>query len=655
MVENTQHRLDKVRKPRVHITYDVDLGNSIQTRELPFVLGILSDLSGDSDKPRNRLKNRKFIDISQDNFDQVMGVILPQVSLDVSNTLSNNQSRLLIKLSFPTLSSFDPLNVVSQIPSLFGLYNSRIRLKDMLAKLDGNDDLQDLLIQVMTMQDAQKEIAAQLGSDTPSPVSKKNKEGEDKNKHLTLDDFYTCMARDDAQKTVARELLEEFLKQVNAQGNLNANDPAAFINQRIQQIDDLISDQLNAVMHAPAFLELEGRWRGLWYLVSNTNTNSRLRLKILNVQYEELLTDLTRAPEFDQSQLFQKIYEEEYGTFGGSPYSCLIMDYAFSRNPDNLTLLEKLAEVGAAAHTPILSAASPALFDMDSFDHINLPRDLSKVMSTTELYKWNAFRKSDNARYVSLFLPRVLMRMPYGRDRHEVDALQFEEDISSPNNFCWSNPAWVMGERITAAFRRYGWTAAIRGVEGGGLVEDLPTFTFKTLDGDVVLRCPTETAITDRREKELSDLGFIALCHCKGTDYAAFFGAQTCQEPKTYDTESANANANLSARLPYVLVASRFAHYIKVMMRDKIGSFLTKENVSRYLNHWIANYILLNDDAPQSIKAQYPLREARIDVYDVPGKPGSYTAVVYLRPHFQMEELTASIRLVAALPQPARS
>lgn len=464
------------------------------------------------------------------------------------------------------------------------------------------------------------------------------------------------MIRDESQKAFARDLLTEFVKQVLQQGNTSGGFVAPFLNQRIQQIDELITAQLNEIMHHAAFQKLEGSWRGLQYLVSRTNTSSHLKLRLLNATKDEVRADLVKAVEFDQSQLFKKIYEEEYGTFGGHPYSALLADFEFGRHPQDVELLDKLSNVAAAAHAPLLTSAHPKMFDLDSFEDLGVPRDLSKLFDSLELVKWSGFRSSEDARYVTLVLPRVLYRLPYGANTNPAEGISFEEDVQGADSskFCWGNAAFVLAERITNAFSLYGWTAAIRGVEGGGIVEGLPAYTFRTTDGDIALKCPTETAITDRREKELSDLGFMSLCHCKGTDYAAFFGSQTVQRPKIYNEDDANANAALSARLPYILAASRFAHYIKVIMRDKIGSFMARENVEMYLNSWIANYVLLNDDAPQNVKAKYPLREARIDVYDVPGKPGAYRAVVYLRPHFQMEELTASIRLVATLPPPAK-
>lgn len=463
------------------------------------------------------------------------------------------------------------------------------------------------------------------------------------------------LARDDTQRGYARDLVDEFVTSVLAEtGGTVSGDVVAAITDRIAEIDDLISLQLNEVLHHPDLQKLEASWRGLHYMVFNTETGSSLKLRLMNITKAELLKDLEKAVEFDQSALFKKVYEEEYGTFGGYPYSVLIGDYEFGRHPQDMALLEKISNVAAAAHAPFIASASPMLFDMGSFTELGIPRDLSKIFESAELIKWRSFRSSEDSRYVTLCLPHVLLRLPYGPDTVPVEGLDFVEDIDGRDHskYLWGNPAWMLGTRITDAFAKYGWTAAIRGVEGGGKVEGLPAHTFHTDEGDIALKCPTEIAITDRREKELNDLGFISLVHCKGTDYAAFFGGQTTNKPRLYNTTSANANSRLSAMLPYILNASRFAHYIKVIMRDKVGSFMTKENVQSYLNNWIMTYVLGKDDAGQALKAQYPLRDARVDVTDIPGKPGCYNATVFLRPHFQLEELTASIRLVAELPPP---
>ncbi|MBM4442976.1 MAG: type VI secretion system contractile sheath large subunit [Candidatus Rokubacteria bacterium] len=463
------------------------------------------------------------------------------------------------------------------------------------------------------------------------------------------------MARDESQQARAKDLIGEFVTQVLDEGMTVSKDTVAAINTRIAQIDELLSKQLNEVMHSPDFQKLESTWRGLAYFVFSTETGTMLKLRILNATKAEILNDLEKAVEFDQSTLFKKIYEEEYGTFGGHPYGLLVGDFEFGRHPQDMAMLEKLSNVAAAAHAPFLSAASPKLFDMDSFTELGQPRDLAKLFESTELIKWRSFRESEDSRYVTLAMPHILLRLPYGPDTVPVEGFNFVEDVDGRDHkkYLWGNAAWALATRITDAFAKYKWCAAIRGVEGGGLVEGLPAHTFHTDEGDIALKCPTEIAITDRREKELSDLGFISLVHCKGTDKAAFFGGQTTNKAKIYDTPQATANARISGQLPYVLAASRFAHYLKSIMRDKIGSFMTRGNVETYLNRWIANYILLSDDAGQELKAKYPLREARVDVFDIPGKPGCYRAIAYLKPHFQLDELTMSLRLVAELPPPA--
>jgi type VI secretion system protein ImpC len=462
--------------------------------------------------------------------------------------------------------------------------------------------------------------------------------------------------RDDSQRPYAMTLVSEYATQVLDEGmTVNKQSALSGIKQRIAEIDKTVSDQLNAIMHSEAFQALEAAWRGLHYLVMNSETGTMLKLRLLSASKKELLADLEKATEFDQSALFKKIYEEEYGTFGGNPFSVLVGDYHFGRSPQDVAMLEQVSHVAAAAHAPFLTAASPALFDMDRFTELSIPRDLAKQFESTELIKWRSFRDSEDSRYVSLTLPRVLLRLPYGPKTVPVDEFDFVEDVDGKNHdkYLWGNSAYALAQRITDAFAKYKWCAAIRGVEGGGLIEGLPAHIFPTDDGDLALKCPTEVSITDRRENELNNLGFLAICHRKNSDQAAFFGGQTTNKPKVYNTSEANANARISSMLPYMLASSRFAHYLKVIMRDKIGSFMTKENVQKYLNTWLSDYILLNDNAPQNVKAAYPLREGRVDVFDIPGKPGSYNAVVFLKPHFQLDELTVSIRLVAELPAPA--
>ena len=464
------------------------------------------------------------------------------------------------------------------------------------------------------------------------------------------------IAKSDTEKARARDLIAELVSQI-ADGEMTmSRDSIAAIDARIAQLDGVLSEQLSAVLHAPEFQQLEGSWRGLKYLIDSSETSTTLKVKLLNASKKDLVKDLKNSSDFDQSSLFKKVYEEEYGTFGGAPFATLIGDYEFTRTPEDMYLVEEISHVAAAAHAPFLSAASPELFGFESFTDLAGPRDLAKIFDTVEYAKWKSFRTSEDARYVGLAMPHVLGRLPYGPDTEPVEAFNFQEDVSGKdhNKYLWSNAAYSLGARITDAFAKYGWCAAIRGVEGGGLVEGLPTHTFATDDGEVALKCPTEIAITDRREKELADLGFVPLVHCKGTDYAAFFSTQSAQKAKEYNTDAANANARLSSQLQYIYAVSRIAHYLKTMMRDKIGSFASKSSVENYLNNWIAQYVLLDDNASQERKAQFPLREARVEVADIPGKPGAYKAAAFLRPHYQLDELSVSLRLVAELPQSAR-
>ena len=464
------------------------------------------------------------------------------------------------------------------------------------------------------------------------------------------------MARDDFQKERAKDMIAEFVSSVMSGELTMSKNMDLAINSRIAEIDRLLTSQLNEIMHHEDFQKLEGSWRGLHQLVMNSETSAMLKIRVMNVNKKDLLKDLEKAIEFDQSATFKKIYEEEYGTFGGAPYGALIGDYEFGNHPQDMSLLEKMSQVAAAAHAPFLSAASPDLFGWETFSEMTEVRDISKIFDRAEYAKWRSFRESEDSRYVGLTLPHTLGRVPYGAATKPTETFKYEEDVDGKDHkkYLWTNAAYSLGTRLTEAFAMYGWCVAIRGVEGGGLVDSLPTHTFETDEGEVALKCPTEVAITDRREKEFSDNGFIPLVHCKGTDYAAFFGMQSANKAKKYDTDAANANARLSTQLQYMFATCRFAHYLKSMMRDKIGSFMSREEAQNFLNRWIKNYVLDNDVATHKAKAERPLREARVDVAEVPGKPGVYRAVAFLRPHFQLDELSVSLRLVAELPKPAK-
>ena len=392
----------------------------------------------------------------------------------------------------------------------------------------------------------------------------------------------------------------------------------------------------------------------------NSATGDSLKIRIFNAGKRELFKDLSKAVEFDQSQIFKKIYENEFGSPGGEPYGCLIGDFEFTNHPEDVDLLQQMSGVAAAAFAPFISAADPSLFGFETWEELSGPRDLAKIFQSQEHTKWRSFRESEDSRFACLVMPRVLARLPYGAGTKPVDEFGFEEveldendeaKVVPHDNYCWMNAAYVMGTILTAAFQDTGWCTRIRGAEGGGKVEGLPTHIFRADDGDVDTKCPSEVAITDRREKELSNLGFLPLSHYKNTDYSVFFGAQTTQKPTKYDDPDATANAAISARLPYIMASSRFAHYLKVMARDKIGTFMEASDCENWLNGWIRKYVNANADTGAEMKAMYPLRDAQVEVREIPGAPGSYNAVAYMRPWLQMEELTTSLRMVAEIPK----
>jgi len=451
----------------------------------------------------------------------------------------------------------------------------------------------------------------------------------------------------------ATDWLDTLLREVLPQGQTVSAETDVAINTKIAQIDKMLTDQVNEIMHTTEYQKLEASWRGLKYLVFQTETSPMLKIKVLNISRKELLKDLRDATEFDQSAMFKKIYEEGYGQLGAHPFAVLVGDFEFSRLPEDIEILSKMSNVAAAAHAPFISGTSSDMFGLESFTDINAPRDLAKIFDNDFYIDWRTFRETEDSRYVGLVLPHILMRLPYGKKNIQVDAFDFEEDVTGKDHkkYCWGNAVYALATRITDAFARYEWCAAIRGVEGGGLVEGLPLHTFESEDGDPTKKIPTEVAIPSRRDAEISGLGFIPCVYYQNTNSAVFIETHSVQKPTVYYDNDATANADLSARLQYIFATCRFAHYIQAMMYDKIGSFMTREQCETFLDGWIKNYILLDDNATQEQKARFPLREAQVQVTEVPGKPGAYTAIVHLRPHFQLEELKLSLRLVAKLPQ----
>jgi len=461
--------------------------------------------------------------------------------------------------------------------------------------------------------------------------------------------------RTERAATEVENAVQTLVSQALADQSLVKGEVLDTIEEMIAQLDRKLSEQMNEILHAEEFQQLESAWRGLNYLVMNSETDATLKIRVMNVGKTELQRNLRLYPgaRWDQSPLFKKVYESEFGTLGGEPYGALVADYHFSHSPMDVALLRDLSKIASAALAPLITGADPALLGMDSWTELMNPRDLGKLMDTPEYAAWKGLRDSVDSRYVALCMPRVLARVPYGAKTDPVEEFALEEDTDGHKGekYAWMNAAYAMAANINRAYKEYGWTVRIRGVQSGGEVINLPTHTFPTDDGGVDLKCPTEIAITDRREAELSKSGLISIVHRKNTDKAAFIGAQSVYKPKIYDKVEATASDNLSARIPYMFAVSRFAHYLKCMVRDKIGSTKEKDQLERWLNEWITLYV---DGDPKNsseeTKARLPLAEARVKVIENEENPGYYSASFFLRPHYQLEGMDIGMSLVSKLP-----
>ena len=459
----------------------------------------------------------------------------------------------------------------------------------------------------------------------------------------------------DEAKSAVETAIQTLAQQALSNTKLIGNDVIKSIESMIAAIDKKLSEQVNLILHNEEFQKLEGAWRGLHYMVNNTETDEQLKIRVMNISKADLGKTLKRykGTAWDQSPLFKKVYEEEYGQFGGEPFGCMVGDYHFDQSPPDVELLAEMAKVCAAAHMPFITGASPTVMQMDTWQELANPRDLTKIFTTPEYAAWRSLRESDDARYLGLCMPRFLSRLPYGARTNPVEDFDFEEDTGSADHskYAWANAAYAMATNINRSFKEFGWCSRIRGIESGGAVANLPTHTFPTDDGGVDMKCPTEISISDRREAELASNGFMPLVHRKGSDFAAFIGAQSLQKPAEYDDPDATANANLAARLPYLFATCRFAHYLKCIVRDKVGSFKERNDMQRWLNEWIMNYVDADPAHSSEItKARKPLAAAEVTVEEVEGNPGYYSSKFFLRPHYQLEGLTVSLRLVSKLP-----
>jgi len=477
---------------------------------------------------------------------------------------------------------------------------------------------------------------------------------------LEGNDFASLLKKEFKPKTdKAKEAVESAVQTMAEQAlkssTVVSDDVISTIQSMIAELDKKLSEQVNKILHHESFQKLEGSWRGLHHLVNNTETDETLKIRVMNISKKDLGKTLKKfkGTAWDQSPLFKRIYEEEYGQFGGEPYGCLIGDYHFDHRPQDVEMLSEIMQISSAAHTPFIAGAGPGVMGMESWQELSNPRDLTKIFQTPEYAPWRSLRESDDSRYIGLAMPRFLSRLPYGAATDPVEEFDFEEDTAGADHskYTWSNSAFAMGVNINRAFKSYGWCTQIRGVESGGAVEGLPCHSFPTDDGGVDMKCPTEIAISDRREAELAKNGFMPLLHRKNSDMAAFIGAQSLQKPAEYDDADASANANLAARLPYLFSTCRFAHYLKCIVRDKVGSFKERDDMERWLNKWVKKYVETNPaTASQADKARRPLAGAEVKVREVEGNPGYYSSTFHLRPHYQLEGLTVALSLVSKLP-----
>ena len=461
--------------------------------------------------------------------------------------------------------------------------------------------------------------------------------------------------KSDSARTAVETAVRTLAEQALSHTALISDDALRTIESIIADIDKKLSDQVNQILHHEDFQQLESAWRGLHHLVNNTETDETLKIRVMNISKKDAHKTLRKfkGTAWDQSPLFKKVYEEEFGQFGGEPYGCLVADYYFDHSPPDVELLGEMAKIAAGAHAPLITGAEPSLFQMDSWGELANPRDLTKIFQTPEYASWRSLRESEDSKYIGLAMPRVLARVPYGAKTAPVEAFAFEEDTAGADasKYNWMNAAYAMATNINRSFKEYGWCSRIRGIESGGAVENLPLHTFPTDDGGVDQKCPTEIAISDRREAELAKNGMMPLIHRKNSDVAAFIGAQSLHKPAEYEDADATANANLAARLPYLFATTRFAHYLKCMVRDKVGSYKSRTDMESYLNNWIAQYVDdFPEDSTEEVKAKRPLSAAEVVVEEVEGNPGYYTSKFFLRPHYQLEGLSVSLRLVSRLP-----
>jgi len=647
VAESIQTKLARVRRPKsTGLIYGTETDGCLVKAELPFIVGVISDFSGDPTGGVRSRRERKFTQIDINTFDDVIKKVNAGLNLCVPNTLLDDGSEMAVHLKIESLDDFSPVRVAAQIEPLRKLLESRQQLKEVIDKIDRSDDcLENLLRTVQT--------------DAEAPESQATATASSSNR--LLDQATAASKQTDCG--LADGMIHTLVAEANQGQGLFDERTIQSVNQMIASIDQVVSKQLAAVLHHARFQKLEGTWRGLHYLCKNSETNDMLKIKILNCSKLELAKDLLSVSRIDQSNIWRLIYDEAFLVPGGQPYGALVGDFEFENHRYDIKLLEDLSGIAAGAFAPFITAPSAKLLGLDSWQELPKLVDLRKTFEANEYTSWKKFRDSEDSRFVVMTLPRTLARLPYGSNTQVVEQFNFEElpldqlgesVAVSRDNYCWMNTAYVYAARLTAAFAETNWCTAIRGRCSGGAVEGLPSYAFRSDKGDTEMACPTEVPVTERREKELSDLGFLTLCHFKNTDYSVFFGGQTTHQPKKYDSAAATENAAISARLPYIMASSRIAHYLKVMVRDYVGGFIQPSDVELWLNRWIQQYVCSCHDSAlhEKVKAKFPLADAAITVTEIPGSPGAYNAIVLLRPWLTLEELQAPVRMVVRLDKP---
>jgi type VI secretion system protein ImpC len=650
--------------PKAKVRYQIQIEDSVVVKELPFVIGVLADLSGKPDEPLSELRYRQFVDINCDHFDEVLEGMQPRLAFRVDNKLTDDDTQLAIELRFKSIDDFHPERIANQVEPLRRLVENRTGLSNLLIKMMNRPRFAEILINILSSTESTEQLAQELGLELepsnqlkPSRgleyLNRKYGESDSPEEHEAIEAelveeriladrimYEGGLVRSEVQRDEALLQLATLIDGVLKGEVVIFKSPEDMINARISQIDKIISDQLDEIMHHPEFQNLEASWRALHFLVAKTETCAMLKVRVLNVKKQELLIDLEHAGEFVQSALFEKVYDEEYGTWGGEPFGVLVGDYQFANYPQDLSLLEKISKIASVARTPFVTALSSQFLELDSFLELRFFRNLKDYLSQGHFAKWNYFRKTKESNYVVLVLPHILVRLPYGKNNVPVDAFDFEEDVEADKSrYLWGNAAYALASLLAEAFSRYHWCSAIRGVQNGGLVHGL-THSVRTDNGNELQIGPTEVIISDYRATELADLGFTPLVGNKRAHYAAFFATQSCHNPKMRDKSDAEnyRTVRASTQLQYILAVSRFSHYISSIMRDYLGYFRSTAECEDYLNEWISKYVQNDKSNATDTGLETLLREAKIKLLEDQECPVTPTVHITLTPCYQLQE-----------------